>query len=175
MTEHPNVNPYAAMSFLPRHSVGTFSMVDAARLALAIFGISLLTLTVFGSLAWNGTISIFSLQDQAHWISLMISAGLAACAFLSRIIGQMIQYRYAYGAAFTIFVATAIVYFFFASLPIAIFSNYFDLSNVFALYTSIAFGPALIVSIPAIRTRGGLITLTSFATLGLLVLYVMFR
>ncbi|MFO0916206.1 MAG: hypothetical protein U0795_24825 [Pirellulales bacterium] len=175
MSEHANVNPYAAPSFLPQHSVGAFLLVDAARLALAIFGISLLTLTVFGSLAWNGTISIFPLQDQSHLISLTISAGLAVCAFLSRIVAQMMQYRYGYGATFTIVVATAIVYFFWASWPIAVFSNYFDLSNVFALYTSIAFGPALIVSIPVIRARAGLITLTSFATLGLLVLYVTFR
>ena len=175
MTKDANSNPYAAPSRLPRHSVGAFSLLDAARIALAIFGISLLTLTIFGSLAWNGAFSIFPLQDQSHLISLMISAGLAVCAFLSRIVGQMMQHRYGYGATFTVVVATAIVYLFWESWPIAIFFTYFDLSNVFALYTSIAFGPALIVSIPAVRVRAGLITLISFATLGLPALYVTFR
>ena len=175
MNEHANANPYAAPISVHRHSNGILSLLDAVRLALGILGISLLTLTVFGSLAWNGTISIFPLHDQAHLISLMISAGLALCAFLSQIVGQMTRFRYGYVATFTIVVATAIAYFLWASLPIAIYSNYFDLSNVFALYTSIAFGPALIVSIPVIRASAGLITLTSFATLGLLVLYVTFR
>lgn len=160
---------------MPRHSIGSFSLLDAVRLALAILGIPLLTLTVFGSLAWNGTIAIFALQDQAHLISLMTSAGLAVCAFLSQIVGQMARFRYGYVATFTIVVATAIAYFFWASWPIAIYYKYFDLSNVFALYTSIAFGPALIVSISVIRARAGSIALASFATLGALVLYVTFR
>ncbi len=85
------------------------------------------------------------------------------------------RFRYGYGATFTIVVATAIVYFFWASWPIAIYYNHFDLSNVFALYTSIAFGPALIVSTPVIRARAGLIVMASFATLGVLVLYVTYR
>lgn len=175
MTEHANANPYAAPNSVQQHSHGAFSLLDAVRLALAILGMSLLTLTIFGSLAWNGTISIFPLQDQAHLISLMTSAGLAVCACLSQIVGRMMRFRYGSVATFTIVVATAIAYFFWASWPIAIYYNYFDLSNVFALYTSIAFGPALIVSAPVIRGKAGLIALGSFATLGALVLYVALR
>src|SRR5690606_26976085 len=95
--EHANANPYAAPSSVQRESFVAFSLLDGGRLAFATLGISLLTLTVFGSLAWNGTISIFPLQDQAHWISLMTSAGLAVCAWLSQIIGRMMRVRYGYG------------------------------------------------------------------------------
>lgn len=175
MTKDANANPYAAPSTVPRPSIGTFSFLDAGRHALATLGISLLTLTVFGSLAWNGTISIFPLHDQAHLITLMTSAGLAVCACLSQILGRMIRFRYGSGAIFTIVVATAVAYLFWTSWPIAIYYNYFDLSNVFAIYTGIAFVPALIVSAPVIRARAGLIALASFATLGTLVLYVGLR
>lgn len=172
MTEHANANPYAAPSSVQQHSHGAFSLLDAVRLALAVLGMSLLTLTIFGSLAWNGTISIFPLQDQAHLISLMTSVGLAVCALLSQIVARVTRFRYGYGASFTIIVATAIAYFFWASWPIAIYYTYFDLSNVVAVYTGMAFVPALIVSIPLIRARAGLIALASFAALGVLVLYV---
>jgi hypothetical protein len=151
------------------------SLLDAVRLAFAILGISLLTLTIFGSLAWDGTFSIFPLHDQAHLISLITSVALAACSLLSQAVGRLMRFRYGYDAAFTIIVATAIAYFFWASWPIAIYYSYIDLSKVFAVYTSIAFGPALIVAIPVIRARAGLIALASFATLALLGLYVMLR
>lgn len=175
MTEHANANPYAAPISVHRHSNGILSLLDAVRLALAILGISLLTLTIFGSLAWDGTFPIFPLQDQAHLISLMTSVGLAVCSLLSQAVGRLTRFRYGYGATFTVIVATAIAYLFWASWPIAIYYNYFDLSNVFALYTTIAFGPALILSIPVIRARAGLIASASFATLGVLVLYVTLR
>jgi len=100
MTEHANVNPDAAPRFLHWYSIGSFSLLDTARLALALFGTSLLTLTALGSLAWNGTISIFPLQDQAHLLSLMTSAGLAICALLSQIVGQMTRFRSGYMATF---------------------------------------------------------------------------
>lgn len=175
MTEDANANPYAAPSSAQQHSYGAFSLLDAVRLALAILGMSLLTLTIFGSLAWDGTISIFPLQDQAHFISLMTSVGLAVCAFLSQIVGRLTRFRYGYGVSFTVMVATAIAYLFWVSWPIAIYYTYFDLSNVFAVYTSIAFVPALIVSIPLIHARAGLIAFASFATLGVLVLYATLR
>ncbi|MGV3483764.1 MAG: hypothetical protein ACO1RT_05045 [Planctomycetaceae bacterium] len=172
MTKDANANPYAAPSSVPRQSVGAFSLVHAGRIGLATLGISLLTLTVFGSLVWDGTISIFPLQDQAHLISLMTSAGLAISACLSQMVGPIVWFRYGCGATFTVVVATAIAYFFWTSWPIAIYYNHFDLSNVFALYTSIAFGPALIVSTPVAQARAGWIALASFAALGALVLYV---
>jgi hypothetical protein len=175
MNELANVNPYAAPSTVQRRPFGAFSLLDAGRLVLATFGISLLTLTVFGSFAWDGTISIFPLQDQAHLISLMTSAGLAVCACLSQIAGRVLRFRHGYGATFTIVVVTAIAFFFWTSWPIAIYHHYMDLSNVFALYTSIAFGPAFIISIPVIRARAGIIALASFATLGALALYVTLR
>jgi hypothetical protein len=175
MTTHTNPNPYAAPISVHRHSYGGLSLLDAFRLAFATLGISLLTLTIFGSFAWYGTFSIFPLQDQAHLISLMTSAGLAVCSLLSQSVGRLMRFRYGYGAAFTLIAATAIAYFFWASWPIAFYYSYIDLSKVFAFYTSIAFGPALIVSLPVIRARGGLIALVSFATLGVLVLYVIFR
>ena len=175
MTEHANANPYAAPISVHRHSNGILSLLDAVRLALAILGISLLTLTIFGSLAWDGTFSIFPLQDQAHLISLMTSVGLAVCSLLSQAVGRLTRFRYGYVAAFTIIVSTAIACFFWASWPIAIYYSYIDLSKVFSVYTGIAFGPALIVSILAIRARAGLIALAAFATLGVFVLYVMLR
>jgi hypothetical protein len=175
MTEHANANPYAAPSSVPQHPFGPFPLLDAGRLALATLGISLLTLTVFGSLAWNGTVSIYPLHDQAHLITLVTSTGLAVCACLSQILGRMIRLRHRSGAIFTIVVATAIAYLFWTSWPIAIYYNYFDLSNIFALYTSIAFVPALIVSTPIMRARAGSIAFASFATLGTLVLYVALR
>ena len=175
MTEHANGNPYAAPSPVLQPSVRTFSLLDAGRHALATLGISLLTLTVFGSLAWNGTVSVFPLHDQAHLITLMTSGGLAVCACLSQILGRMMRFRYGSGAIFTIAVATAVAYLFWTSWPIAIYYTYFDLSNVFAIYTSIAFVPALIVSASVIRARAGSIALVSFTALGMLVLYVELR
>jgi len=175
MTEPANTNPYAAPNAVPRRPFGPFSLLEVGRLALATLGISLLTLTVFGSLAWNGTISIFPLDDQAHLIALTTSAGLAVCACLSQILGRLTRFTYGYGAIFTIAVGTTIAYLFWTSWPIAIYYNHFDLSNVFAIYTSIAFVPALIVSTPVFRARAGLIAFASFATLGILTLYVTLR
>ena len=172
MTEHVTANPYASPGTVTQHAPVRLSLLDLGRLALATLGISLLTLTVFGSLVWDGTISIFPLHDQAHLISLMTSVGLAISASLSQIIGQMTKLRYGSTLIFATVASTAIAYFAWASWPVAIYYTYFDLSNVFALYTAIALAPALIVAAPVARERTGWIACASFVILGALVLYV---
>lgn len=149
--------------------------LDASKLALATLGISLLSLTVFGSLAWHGTLSLFAINDRAHLISLATSSGLAACAFLSKLFERFTGLRHGHCALFSIFVAGIVAYLLSAPWPIAICFNYIDLSKVLAIYAVIAFLPSLIAFAPTFQPRAGQIALTSFGILSAVVLYVALR
>jgi hypothetical protein len=151
------------------------TFLDASKLALATLGISLLSLTLFGSLAWHGTLSLFAMNDQAHLISLAASSGLAACAFLSKLFERFTGLRHGHCALFSIFVAAIVTWLLSTPWPIAIFSYYIDLSKVLAIYAVIAFVPSLIASAPTLQPRAGQIALTSFGILSALVLYITLR
>jgi hypothetical protein len=149
--------------------------LDASKLALATLGISLLSLTLYGSLAWHGTLSLFAMNDQVHLISLATSSGLAACVFVSKLFERFIGLRHGYCALFSLFVAGVVAYLLTAPCPIAICFYYIDLSRVFAIYAVIAFVPSLIATAPTLQPRAGQIASTSFGILSALVLYVALR
>ena len=155
--------------------INSSPFLDASKPALATLGISLLSLTLFGSLAWHGTLSLFAMNDQAHLISLATSSGLAACAFLSKLFERFTGLRYGHCALFSLFVAGIVAYLLSAPWPIAICFYYIDLSKVLAIYAVIAFVPSLIASTPTIQPRVGKIALTSFGILGAIALYVALR
>ena len=155
--------------------INSLPFLDASKLALATLGISLLSLTLLGSLAWHGTLSLFAMNDQAHLISLATSSGLAACAFLSMLFERFTGLRYGHCALFSLFVAGIVAYLLSAPWPIAICFYYIDLSKVLAIYAVIAFVPSLIASAPTLQPRVGQVALTSFGILGAIVLYVALR
>ena len=155
--------------------VNSSPFLDASKLALATLGISLLTFTLFGSLAWHGTLSLFAMNDQVHLISLATSLGLAACAFLSKLFDRFTGLRHGYCALFSLFVVGVVAYLLTASWPIAICFYYIDLSRVFAIYAVIAFVPSLIATAPTLQPRAGQIASTSFGILSALVLFVALR
>lgn len=155
--------------------VNSSTFLDASKLALATLGISLLSLTLFGSLAWHGTLSLFAMNDQAHLISLATSSGLAACAFLSKLFERFTGLRHGHCALFSLFVAGIVSYLLSTPWPIAICFYYIDLSKVLAIYAVIAFVPSLIASAPTLQPRAGQVALTSFGILSALVLYLALR
>jgi hypothetical protein len=166
------VNPYTAPSPVPQEPTGVPSLLDALWLPLATLGVSMLTCTVFGSLVWDGTISILPLRDRAHLITLVVSVGLAVGACLSQIAERVSRSRYASTATYSIVVATSIAYFCWTSWPIASYYVYIDLSKVFAVYTGIAFVPTLVLFAAVFRARAAWISLGAFVALGILALYV---
>lgn len=155
--------------------VNSSPFLDASKLALATLGISLLSLTLFGSLAWHGALSLFAMNDQAHLISLVTSSGLAACAFVSKLFERFIGLRHGHCALFSLFVAGIVSYLLSAPWPIAICFYYIDLSKVLAIYAVMAFVPSLIATAPTLQPRAGQIASTSFRILGALVLFVALR
>ncbi len=173
MTEHETATPYAPPATVTCHAAVPSWLLEIGWLASATLGLSLLTLTIFGSFAFNHReIVIFSFNDQAHLISLTTSVGLALCACLSQIAEKIIRWRHGGTLVFALIAASAISYLAWTSWPYLLF---FDLSNILACYTAIALGPALVISAPVGRRHTRWVASVSFAMLGALALYVVFR
>ncbi|XZE19921.1 hypothetical protein SH449x_005251 [Pirellulaceae bacterium SH449] len=172
MTHDITLIPYTAPTILESDLRSRLPNLQLVRLGFSTFFTSLFVIVLLQSFVWQGHFRLYSLHDQAHFMALIVSAGLAIASCVSHVITRKHSFRYSPTILVALLGITAIGVLTFWSWPIMIPPSMFiDLSKVFAVYTAIGLIPALLVSLPQMVTRAGWTATASLAAVAILALF----
>ena len=111
------------------------------------FGVSMATLSLFASAAWDGTVTVRNLRDLSHIHTAMISLGLAMASGLCLYASFTLSSPHLRVTLLAVLGLIAVGLLFFADWPVAVYYVYFDMANLLAIYVAIGLVPSLLIAL----------------------------
>jgi len=141
-------------------------------LLVMTFGGSMATLSLFASTAWDGSVTIYDLQNQIHLFAAAISLGLAIASGLCTYASLLISRPHLRVTLLALVGVIAIGLLFLVDWPVSSFFTYFDLANVLAFYVTLGLVPSILIATVPPSKRKYWHAVIPYATLAIMVAYV---
>ncbi len=139
------------------------------------FGASMVELSLFASVPWDGTITLYDIPDRSHILSALISFGLAIASGVSLYASLSMSQPHLRVTLLAAIGLVAIGFLCCADWPIAAYYVYFDLANVLAVYIAMGLMPSLLIALVPLRKRKFWHAFVPYATLTVMAIYVALR